>query len=94
MKNGIRVALVGAIVAVGLMGCHSKDDVSFAAIRNRPAPEMQATANSKVDAQRNYAYMRNTNYRGLIDDFNRAFYIDNPSHLSPYPVVDTSGNPR
>jgi hypothetical protein len=42
----------------------------------------------------NYAYMRNTNYRGVWDDIQRMIYIDNPSHLSPYPIVDMSGNPR
>ena len=72
----------------------SKDDVSFKSVTAKPAPEMSSTADRSVDMDANYAYMRNTNYRALWDDLQRMIYIDNPSRLSPYPIVDMSGNPR
>jgi hypothetical protein len=83
-----------AIVVVAVTGCSSQEDVSFKSITRNPAPEMSSTADRSVDMDANYAYMRNTNYRGVWDDLQRMFYIDNPSHLSPYPIVDLSGNPR
>ncbi|MHC4220133.1 MAG: hypothetical protein ACYSU7_16940 [Planctomycetota bacterium] len=93
MKTLFRI--VGAVmIAAVIVGCASKDDVSFKKIAGRPAPEMSSTADRSVDIDSNYAYMRNTNYRGFWDDLQRSLYIDNPSRLSPYPIVDTSGNPR
>jgi len=85
---------VAAIVAVAVTGCSSKEKVDFKSITRRPAPEMTSTADRSVDIDADYAYMRNTNYRGFWDDLQRMIYIDNPSHLSPYPIVDLSGNPR
>jgi hypothetical protein len=93
MKTLSRI-FVAAMVAVAVTGCSSKDDVSFKSITAKPAPEMSSTADRSVDMDANYAYMRNTNYRALWDDLQRMIYIDNPSRLSPYPIVDMSGNPR
>ena len=62
--------------------------------QNHPAPAMASTTNRWIDAENNYVYMRNLNQRGGVDDINRAIYIDNPSRLSPWPIVDMSGNPR
>ena len=55
---------------------------------------MASTTDRWVDAADNYAYMRNIDQRGFIDDVNRTWYIDNPSRLSPWPIADMSGNPR
>ena len=93
MKTLFRFALTLLIAAV-IVGCSKKENVSFKKIAGRPAPEMSSTADRNVDIDKNYAYMRNTNYRGFWDDLQRSLYIDNPTHLSPYPIVDTSGNPR
>jgi hypothetical protein len=93
MKTLIRIALAVTIAAV-IAGCSSKENVSFNKIASRPAPEMSSTSDRNVDIDANYAYMRNTNYRGFWDDLQRALYIDNPTRLSPYPIVDMSGNPR
>ena len=93
MKTLSRIVLAVMIAAV-IVGCSSKEDVSFKKIAGKPAPEMASIADRSVDIDKNYAYMRNTNYRGFWDDLQRAIYIDNPSRLSPYPIVDTSGNPR
>ena len=86
--------ILAAMAVTAVAGCSRKDTVDFDAIAAKPAPEMSSTADRSVDIDANYAYMRNTNYRGFWDDLQRAIFIDNPSRLSPFPIVDTSGNPR
>lgn len=76
-----------AAATVSGIGCKS-------AYQNSPAPAMASTTDRWVDVADNYAYMRNIDQRGFIDDFNRCWYIDNPTRLSPWPIVDMSGNPR
>jgi hypothetical protein len=93
MKTLSRIVLAAAM-AVVIGGCSSEEKVDFKSITRKPAPEMASTADRPVDMDGNYAYMRNTNYRALWDDLQRTFYVDNPSRLSPYPIVEMSGNPR
>lgn len=93
MKTPLRFATV-ALLAAGAAGCSGKEDVSYKAILSNPTPEMRSAADTEADADGNYAYMRNMNYRSLWDDLGRMFYIDSPSRLSSYPIVDTSGNAR
>ncbi|MHC4081905.1 MAG: hypothetical protein ACYS15_19005 [Planctomycetota bacterium] len=93
MKTLSRIVLA-ATVAVVIGGCSQQEKVDFKSITRKPAPEMASTADRSADIDANYAYMRNTNYRSFWDDLQRTFYIDNPSRLSPYPIVEMSGNPR
>ncbi len=87
--------LSGAVLTACLLGCQKNyTDVSFAGIRKHPAPEMSALAFTKADGQRSMATMKNQNLRMVWDDFNRVWYLDQPSRLSPYPVMYTSGGPR
>jgi len=93
MKTLSRIVLAASVVVVAA-GCSNKDKVDFKSIAAKPAPEMASTADRSVDIDANYAYMRNTNYRAFWDDLQRSLYLDNPSRLSPYPIVELSGNPR
>jgi outer membrane murein-binding lipoprotein Lpp len=93
MKTLSRIVLA-ATVATVIAGCSSKEKVDFQSITRSPAPEMASTAGRPVDMDADYAYMRNTNYRAFWDDVQRTLYIDNPSRLSPFPIVEMSGNPR
>ncbi len=81
------VALTLAATSLGGLGCAH-------AYQNKPSPAMASTTERWIDQTDSYSYMRNINQRGVIDDFNRAIYIDNPTRLSPWPIVDMSGNPR
>ena len=81
------VVLLFVAASVGGLGCAH-------GYQNRPAPAMAGTTDRWVDGANNFAYMRNINQRGVVDDAARAIYIDNPSRLSPWPIVDMSGNPR
>jgi hypothetical protein len=88
MKTAARMLAASLLfTAVGTIGCAES-------YQNRPMPSMASTADRWVDTADNYAYMRNINQRGFIDDINRTWYIDNPTRLSPWPIVDMSGNPR
>jgi uncharacterized lipoprotein len=93
MKTLSRLVLATSVVVVAA-GCSNKEKVDFKSITRHPAPEMASTADRSEDIDGNYAYMRNTNYRGFWDDLQRSLYLDNPSRLSPYPIVELSGNPR
>ena len=81
------VAVPFVAVATSGLGCAHR-------YQNQPAPAMAGTTDRWVDGANNYAYMRNINHRGVVDDAARSFYVDNPSRLSPWPIVDMSGNPR
>ncbi len=81
------VALLFVAAAMGGLGCAH-------GYQNKPAPAMAGTTGRWVDGANSYAYMRNINQRGVVDDAARTFSVDNPSRLSPWPIVDMSGNPR
>ena len=51
------------------------------------SPEMYSTTktNSELYLQNNAN--EQTNLRGVVDDWNRMWFIDEPSPLSPYPIV-------
>ena len=49
---------------------------------------------TNAEARNSRAVMRDQNYRMISDDWNRMWYTDHPSRLSPFPVTYTSGNPR
>ncbi len=81
------VALLFVVVGTGGLGCTPT-------YRSHPSPAMAGTTGRWVDVKNNYAYMRNIKQRGFVDDSARLFYVDNPTRLSPWPIVDLSGNPR
>ncbi len=90
MKTVARLLVVTLTVAaatLGGLGCTY-------AYQNKPSPAMASTTERWIDGADSYSYMRNINQRGVLDDFNRTIYLDNPSRLSPWPIVDMSGNPR
>ncbi|MFO0874210.1 MAG: hypothetical protein U0575_09600 [Phycisphaerales bacterium] len=86
-------AILAALGFACLAGCHS-DPYSFDAIKSDLTPEMTATAETDEDVQRNIAVVWNQNLRGAMNDLGRTFYWDQPSSLSPFPIVHTSGQPE
>ncbi len=84
--------LIGTIC---LIGCSSNPErVSYGAITHNLTPELRGMQERPIDISRNMRVAQNQNWRMLSDDLGRVFYTDHPSRLSPYPIVDTSGNPR
>lgn len=58
------------------------------------SPNFSGLALTNAEARNSRAVMRDQNYRMISDDWNRMWYTDHPSRLSPFPVTYTSGNPR
>lgn len=68
-------------------------DVSFEAIKNNPTPELAGMNERDIDMQRNLAVNANQTTRMFWSDLGRVWLADEPSPLTPYPVINTSGNP-
>lgn len=68
-------------------------DVSFDAIKNNPSPELSGMNERDVDIQRNLSVNTNQSTRMFWSDLGRIWFADQPSPLSPYPTINTTGNP-
>ena len=85
--------ILATLSTVVLTGCHNSNDVSFNAITGNLTPELQTMSERPSDVHLNMAVSGNQDLRMLNEDLGRALLLDGPSKLSPYPVVDTTGNP-
>ena len=78
-----------------LVGCQSNpNDVSFDAITGNLTPELQTLTERPSDVHRNIAVSNNQDLRMFSEDFGRLWLTDGPSMLSPYPIINSSGNPE
>ena len=68
-------------------------DVSFSAIKNNPTPELVGLEERSVDMDRNLSVNANQTTRLFWGDLGRMWFADQPSPLSPYPTINTTGNP-
>jgi len=68
-------------------------DVSFSALRSNPTPELSGMHERDVDMQRNLSVNTNQTTRMFWSDLGRMWLTDEPSPLTPYPVINTTGNP-
>ena len=83
-----------AALAVWLTGCNSDRDVSYKHITGDLTPELKGLEERPVDDHNAFAISSNTNLRMFWDDIGRSLYLDTPSRLSPYPIINTTGQPR
>lgn len=90
------LCLSAVALAALLAGCETDDEmrVSTDDILDDLTPELQTLTERPVDVDRNLAVNNNQNDRMFWDDLGRVFYTNQPSTLSPYPIVSTSGVPR
>jgi len=86
-------AVTLAVITSGLTGCHSSTDVSFAAIKSNPSPELVGMSQRSVDIERSMALVGDQNLRLMWSDLGRVWLFDAPSTLSPWNTVSTSGQP-
>ena len=94
MRNRVTLFL-GAVCLIAVSGCgSSSNNTEFASIRKNLTPELEGLTGRRVDNQRNFAVSENQDLRMLNDDIRRAFFLDHPSRLSPYPILYTNGNPN
>lgn len=89
-------AILTAVAAAGcLSGCQKPDPYAtdLKSILANPSPELKGVAETPSDVDRDFAINVNSNMRQASDDIGRVFLFDRPSFGSPYPIVDTTGNP-
>ncbi len=82
MKTALILAAT-TLATVCLTGCFANE-----------TPELRGLAHTKSEFKNMRRVSMNQNVRALNDEITRALLLDNPSRLSPWPVVDTSGMPR
>lgn len=75
-------------------GCTSDRYHSWNYIKGNLTPEMAGISETKLDQERDLAVVTDTNWRAFSDDWGRAWLLDQPTALSPYPLVNTGGNPN
>lgn len=93
-----RATLLGIAAGAGGMmvlgGCKSaKDHYSYNSISSNLTPELQGLTERQIDIDRNVAVNQNVDLRLFWGDLGRVWLTDNPSILSPYWTISTSGQP-
>jgi hypothetical protein len=92
-KTGFAV-LSSAALVVALGGCQSDPNkVDLKSITGNLTPELMTTAERPVDVDVNWAVNANQDLRGGWRDLGRFWLTDRPSSLSPYPIMNTGGQP-
>ena len=76
-------------------GCQSSNpnNVSISAIRGNLTPEVRGTTETDYEIANNMAIVGNIQLREASDDLGRIFLFDQPSTLSPYPIIPTGRDP-
>jgi len=67
--------------------------VSAEMIMRYPTPELLNMADRPIDVERNMAVVGNQDLRNMWNDLGRVFLFDQPSNLSPWNTVNTTGQP-
>lgn len=81
MKTCLSVLALCALAA-GVGGCANL------------SPEMKGLGHTPDENRNMTRVANNQDARMISDDLARAFHLDHPSRLSPFPVSYTSGMPR
>ena len=72
------------------VGCSSSpNNVSISSIRGNLTPEVKGVSETNYDQANNQAIIENIQWREASDDIDRILLLDQPSTLSPYPIVST-----
>lgn len=76
-----------------LAGCSKPDPMSFEALSANITPELATLTQRQVDIDRTWALTYDENLRMANEDMVRIWFGGEPSLLSPYPTINTSGVP-
>lgn len=88
------VSFAVSALALALAGCQSNpNNVDLKSITSDLSPELMATAERPVDIDVNWAVNADQDLRGVWNDLGRFWLTNKPSSLSPYPIMDTGGQP-
>lgn len=89
MKRTFQLMATGLVLSLGMLatGCSSGEGrITVGDIRSNMTPELKTTA--MTDDQHKTRIVRSVdhNLRQIWDDLDYLFLIDQPSHLTPYPI--------
>lgn len=93
MKSLFTLLAVAAFLAVPT-GCNNQPNVRYKHLTGDLTPEMKGLSERPTDDHSAFAVASNQNLRMFWDDIGRALYLDTPSRLHPFPVINTSGQSR
>ncbi len=85
----VRVAALFALaMSLTLGGCQSDGggEITANTVRSRPTPEMEGIGVTPEQRQNDLMRTVNTNLRQAGDDFYSFFLLDQPLHMSKYPI--------
>ena len=92
-KTGL-VSLTSAALLFALAGCEANPNkVDLKSITSDLSPELMATSERPVDIDVNWAVNADQDLRGVWNDLGRFWLTNKPSSLSPFPIMDTGGQP-
>jgi len=84
--------IVASLVIATVSGCDYLHEDNFGSISGDLTPELQTLSERPSDVHRNMAVSDNQDLRMLNEDLGRVWMTNGPSQLTPYPVVNTTGN--
>lgn len=93
MKSRLSLLAVATLAAV-TTGCNNQPNVRYKHITGNLTPEMKGLSERPTDDHSAFANASTQNLRMMWDDIGRSLYLDTPSRLHPYPIINTSGHPR
>lgn len=82
-------ALAGGLVLSAALltgGCSSGGRIEASDIRANMTPELKTTAMTSEEHKTRIARSLDHNLRQIWDDLDYIFLIDQPSHLTPFPI--------
>lgn len=85
-KSFVRGASL-TVLGLGLFaaaGC--SNDITAQSVRANPSPEMESIAYTHEQRQNNLMRVNDTNWRQLVDDWDRFWLMDQPLHLNNIPI--------
>ena len=85
MKILVRLGMV-VIAASMFVGCQSNRQITRDGVRADMAPELETIASTQQQRKNMVARSLDTNFRQLNDDWDRFWLLDEPLHLSKYPI--------
>jgi hypothetical protein len=88
-RSSIKTIYPLTLIATGALlftGCSTSEDLSPESVRNDMSPELESIARTSDLRENDNARAVDTTFRELNDDFDRFWFIDEPSKLSQYPI--------
>ena len=81
-----------------LTGCSAPDPdrkyrTDLNSLSSDLSPELKNTAQTHDEARMDWVVNKDQDLRGAWSDLGRVWLTDKPSSLSPYPIMQTNGNP-